>query len=364
VSLDASHQPQFSTFENIGEINCTARKVALRKRMAKSRKRHVQQPLFKPRGGKRRGAGRKSKGPRAGSPHTKRPVLKASQPVHVVLRIVDEVRSRDGHGMRKRDMYKAMREATITVARHAIDEKRRTLEDQRRALEAMARELGVTSEGSARSRRRNLVEPQLRFDIDAKRESDEELLRELDARRRDLAASEAELDAAGRGVFRIIHLSIQRSHVHLIVEASNRAALSRGMQSFQISAAKHINAALRDEEGRRRRGRVFADRFHQEIIRTPRQARNTLAYVLNNWRKHGDDRARYARTWNVDPFSTGVLFDGWKELDDAELTWRWRETYDPLVVYLPKTWLLKEGWRRGGPLIRFGEIPSAPHIEG
>ena len=24
-------------------------------------------------------------------------------------------------------------------------------------------------------------------------------------------------------------------------------------------------------------------------------------------------------------------------------------TYDPLVVYQPRTWLLREGWRRGGP---------------
>jgi hypothetical protein len=30
----------------------------------------------------------------------------------------------------------------------------------------------------------------------------------------------------------------------------------------------------------------------------------------------------------------------------------------------PRTWLLKEGWRRGGPLIRFHEVPSSTHIEG
>jgi hypothetical protein len=42
--------------------------------------------LFKKRGGKRRGAGRKPKGRRAGSPHKARPELKARHPVHVVLR--------------------------------------------------------------------------------------------------------------------------------------------------------------------------------------------------------------------------------------------------------------------------------------
>ena len=52
-----------------------------------------------------------------------------------------------------------------------------------------------------------------------------------------------------------------------------------------------------------------------------------------------------------------ALFEGWKELDGATKSWPLRDTYDPLVVYLPKTWLLREGWRRHG-LIRVGEVPS------
>src|SRR5690606_26642940 len=164
-----------------------------------------------------------------------------------------------------------------------------------------------------------------------------------------------ELHDRPNAAFRIVHISIQRNHIHLIVEADNKLALSRGMQSFQISAAKHLNRAVtiasmkavrnglpltreqrRELSARRRRGTVFPDRFHQEIIKTPKQARHTLAYVLNNWRKHREDRGALERTWNVDPFSTGVLFDGWKEREAACVLWRWRDTYDPLVVYLPK----------------------------
>jgi hypothetical protein len=83
--------------------------------------------------------------------------------------------------------------------------------------------------------------------------------------------------------------------VHRLVEAANKTALSRGMQGFQVSAAKHINRAYSDQRGleRRRRGNVFTDRFHEEVIRTPRQARHTLSYVLNNWRKP----ARIAEGW-------------------------------------------------------------------
>ena len=36
----------------------------------------------------------------------------------------------------------------------------------------------------------------------------------------------------------------------------------------------------------------------------------------------------------------------------------YRDTYQPMVVYLAKTWLLREGWRKGG-LIGFREVPSA-----
>ena len=260
--------------------------------MAKPRKRHVQQELDfrrdkngQRRGGKRRNAGRKPKGARAGSPHRKRPVLLGRYPAHIVLRVVAAIGS-----LRKRHMYKALREASLTVA-----------------------------------------------------------MRELHDR--------------PRAEFRIVHISVQRTHVHLIVEASNAQALSNGMQRFQISAAKRLNAAVSVGRAERRRGTVFPDRFHQEIITTPTQARNTLAYVLNNWRKHQDDRARYARTWNVDPFSTGALFWGWKERDGATLFWRLRDTYEPLMVFLPRTWLLREGWKRGGGLIGFREVPSAGAAE-
>jgi hypothetical protein len=75
----------------------------------RSRKRHVQQELFR-RGGKRRGAGRKPKGARAGSPHQARPKITPDQALHIVLRVVPAVGN-----MRRRALYKAMRDATITA---------------------------------------------------------------------------------------------------------------------------------------------------------------------------------------------------------------------------------------------------------
>ena len=234
------------------------------------RTRHVQQELFR-RGGKRRGAGRKPSGDRAREGHDARPEFKPYHALHVVTRVVPAVGS-----LRRRTMYKALRDASITAA-----------------------------------------------------------LRER---------------------FRIVHISLQRDHVHLIVEAQNKAALARGMQGFLISAARHIGAAL-EKEGWRRCGKVFADRYHLTVATSPTQARNAISYVMNNWRKHEEDRQGLASTWLVDPFSSGISFPDWTELEDQPWMWPIRETYDPLMVRRPQGWLLREGWKLAGP-ISAREVPG------
>ncbi len=126
-----------------------------------------------------------------------------------------------------------------------------------------------------------------------------------------------QLTTARREGFRIVHLSIQRTHVHLLVEARNKGALAAGMQGLQISAAKHLNAAIsKGKPGPRRRGTVFPDRYHAEIITSPRQARHALSYVLNNWRKHQEDRAAPMSSWKIDWFSSAAMFPGWAEYGD------------------------------------------------
>jgi REP element-mobilizing transposase RayT len=170
------------------------------------------------------------------------------------------------------------------------------------------------------------------------------------------AFREATIVAARREDFRIVHLSIQNNHLHLIVEAETRIALARGIQGFAISAARHINAAFTKHTGIRRTGRVFADRYYPRPLKTPKEVRNAIAYVLNNWRRHNEHRADFARTWRVDPFSSALQFDGWKELERARFV-DVPPTYESLVVWTPRTWLLREGWRRHG-LIRFDEVPG------
>ncbi len=164
-------------------------------------------------------------------------------------------------------------------------------------------------------------------------------------RRRVYHAVRRAMAATAKDTFRIVHLSIQRTHIHLIVEADDREALIRGMQGFQISAARRLNAAISD--GAPRRGAVFLDRYHAEVLTSPRQVRNAIAYVLNNFRHHVGSRNTV-----LDPYASGIYFDGWKTGP-----WAVPEGYEPLPVLEPHTWLLSTGWRRHS-LIDPYEVPS------
>jgi len=157
--------------------------------------------------------------------------------------------------------------------------------------------------------------------------------------------------AAKQQAFRIVHLSIQDTHLHLIVEAEDKGALARGMQSFEISAARRINMVLA------RRGRVFDDRYHLVVIRSPKQMRSALAYVMNNWRHHGADRS-LAPGWLIDPYATGFAFSGWKEVRDGIALWPASVTPSWLVVKAPGSWLASCGWERGGGAISVFEVPG------
>jgi REP element-mobilizing transposase RayT len=160
----------------------------------------------------------------------------------------------------------------------------------------------------------------------------------------------------GRPEFRICHISIQGTHVHLLVEADGKDALSRGMKSFNTSAARAINRAIFRRSGVRRRGSVFADRYHREVIDNPRQARNSLAYVLNNWRKHREDACGAPAIWKLDAFSTAMAFTGWVE---QPVAWIAPPTYQRMAVMVPETWLLRASWESERPISVY-EVPSRP----
>jgi hypothetical protein len=132
------------------------------------------------------------------------------------------------------------------------------------------------------------------------------------------------------------------NRLHLLVECDDRTALARGMISFKTSCAHRLNRQ------QQRRGSIFADRYHARYLTTPRQVRNEICYVLNNWRHHDEHRAR--PQWRADRYSSADLFDGWSTPPD------WRRPPEPMPISGACTWLLSTGWRRHG-LIRVDETP-------
>ena len=133
------------------------------------------------------------------------------------------------------------------------------------------------------------------------------------------------------GVFRLVHFSVQGNHMHWIVEAGDRESLARGVAGLCVRIAKALNRLWG------RKGKVFAQRYHAHVLKTPSEVRNTLAYLFRNAEKHG---RKVPPGW-MDPCTSARWFD----FDDCP-----GSTLEARPVALAMTWLLQEGWRRAGPL--------------
>ena len=156
--------------------------------------------------------------------------------------------------------------------------------------------------------------------------------------------------ARERGL-RIVHFSLLSNHVHLIAESRDQRALARQMQSLSISFSKRINALLS------RAGAVFRERYHVHVLRTPREVKNALAYVLTNELKHRGGRGRvdldrYSSAIGVSEahwarllgrsWSRLVAFPPWHPDEEAKVHQEVAE-----IAQAPESWLLKTGWLRG-----------------
>ena len=79
---------------------------------------------------------------------------------------------------------------------------------------------------------------------------------------------------------KIIHFSLQSNHVHLITEAENNEVLTRGMRALTITFSKGLN-----------RGRVQLERYHLHVLKTLREVKHAIIYVLFNEQKHTKKKA-------------------------------------------------------------------------
>src|SRR5581483_7078712 len=80
--------------------------------------------------------------------------------------------------------------------------------------------------------------------------------------------------------FKLVHFAVMGNHIHMIVEANGKEALSRGMQGLNIRIAKALNRVMG------RHGRVLSDHYNAKILRSPSQTIAARAYLLRNAEKH------------------------------------------------------------------------------
>jgi REP element-mobilizing transposase RayT len=137
-------------------------------------------------------------------------------------------------------------------------------------------------------------------------------------------------EARGRLGLRVIEFTLLGNHMHLLVEADNDRALSRGMQGLNIRIAKALNRVMQ------RSGRVFGDHYHSRLLRSPTELVNAIAYVLGNAAHHfGGDAG-------PDWFSSA----------------RYSEDGRARVLASPSSWLVRIGWRRARHASHWPSRPS------
>src|SRR5258705_1505077 len=174
-----------------------------------------------------------------------------------------------------------------------------------------------------------------------------------------------EIDFEEEGAFRLAHFAVMGDHIHLVVEADSKLALSRGMQKLTMSMSRRLNAlSVRRRGGNLRPrgalsvrpgwvGKVFGQRYHARRLRTPTETRNAIAYVLFNAEKHyGSTKSGSVVS---DPFSSAAYFEGFFELATFSHPEAPRqravgppsdEASDPadVPVATPRSWLLRSDW--------------------
>jgi putative transposase len=139
--------------------------------------------------------------------------------------------------------------------------------------------------------------------------------------------------------FRVIHFSLQQDHGHFIVEGDEPRRARGGVHGLAIRLALAVNRVLG------RKGKVVGDRYHARALRTPRQMRTSMVYVLLNFRKHLRAPAC------IDPRSSGPHFSGWERAP--------RATEVAPATAVPSTWMARAGWQRAGGPLRVEEQPGA-----
>lgn len=157
------------------------------------------------------------------------------------------------------------------------------------------------------------------------------------------------ITAVSSASFAVVEYSIQSNHIHLVVEAVSKRELERGMRRL----ARRIVGKMKTKFTWK--GKLLT-RYHARALKTPREVRNALRYVLLNMRHHLGPKVTQDPYW-IDPYSSAYWFNGWESQITRNDKLVQRCGSMPRPTPQARTWLLAVGWRQWG-LLRFDEIPG------
>lgn len=123
----------------------------------------------------------------------------------------------------------------------------------------------------------------------------------------------------------VIHYSLQSNHVHLIIEANNNERLTQGMRSLTITFSKCLD-----------KGRIQKERYHLHILKSVRETRNAIQYVIFNEARHSGKK-----TVRADLFTSLHLLpirDFARKFSIVK-----ERINDPFILDQPSTWLSVQG---------------------
>lgn len=144
---------------------------------------------------------------------------------------------------------------------------------------------------------------------------------------------------------RICHFSVQRNHIHLLIEPPSaaggvcvQAELGLAIRGLAISIARRINRSLA------RRGAAFAHRFHCRELSSPLAVKRALTYLIHNGRKHARQDGTHKPSGWIDPCSSAAYVPVWSRR--SQMAPEHEQADDDAPVASPRTWLLRLGWHR------------------
>ena len=87
---------------------------------------------------------------------------------------------------------------------------------------------------------------------------------------------------------RVIHFSLQTNHIHLILESQDNETMTKGMRSLTVTLAKGVG-----------KGKIQLGRYHLHVLKSLRETKNAVNYVLFNEQKHSQRKVS-----RIDGFSS------------------------------------------------------------